>query len=168
MRSTSAGGDLDGLSNGELLEQAAALVAEQNRLAARLARVGRRAENRQACEHDGLASMSSWLTTHTRLSGGEVAAVLRQGRALERLPAVEAAYLAGQVSGDTVEVIAEIVRPENVDRAVAQRVDLGAVERTCSSSRSPRRTGTCAPPSAATSRGWIPTGGNRTPPRNAP
>ena len=129
MCSTSADrDDLDGLTDGELLEHAAALVVEQQRIAARLARVVRRAENRQACEHDGLKSMTSWLSAHTRLSGGEVAAVLRQGRALERLPAVEAAYLAGAVSGDCVEVIAEIVRPENHDRAVEQCIELPVIE----------------------------------------
>ena len=129
MCSTPAGGDdLDGLTDGELLAHAAALVVQQRRIAARLARVVRRAENRQAAEHDGLKTMTSWLTTHPRLSGGEVLAVLRQGRALERLPAVEAAYLAGAVSGDCVEVIAEIVRPENLDRAIAQGIDLPAVE----------------------------------------
>ena len=127
MCSTSADGDLDGLSDGELLEHVGSLVAEQNRLSARLARAVRRAENRQASEHDGLRTMSAWLRTHTRLSGPAILGLVRQGRAMEHLPAVEAAYLAGGITGDSVETIAEIVRPEHLDRALAQDVDLGEV-----------------------------------------
>jgi hypothetical protein len=122
--------DLDGLSDGELLEYVSALVAEQNRATARLARAVRAAENRQAAEHDGLKSMKSWLRTHGRLSGAAISGLVREGRAVEQLPAVEAAFLAGQVTADQVDAIAEIVTPANLDRAAAAGVDLGAVEQT--------------------------------------
>ncbi len=46
---------------GDVLEDVAALVAERNRLDARLARLVRAAEASQAPERDGQKSMSSWL-----------------------------------------------------------------------------------------------------------
>src|SRR5919107_4834429 len=116
--------DLDGLSDGELLEHVRELVAEQNRVAARLARAVRAAECRQSAEQDGLKSMTSWLRTHTRLSGAAITGLVRQGRAVERLPAVEAGFAAGALTADQVEVLAEIARPANLDRAAAQHVDL--------------------------------------------
>src|SRR4051794_25160822 len=118
MCSTTADDGLDVLSDGELLEHVKSLVAAQNRVAARLARAVRAAECRQSAEHDGLKSMKSWLCTHTRLSGAAITGIVRQGRAVEQLPAVEAAFGAGEVTGDQVEVIAEIVKPDNLDRAV--------------------------------------------------
>jgi hypothetical protein len=126
MRSSAV--ELDGLSDGGLLDHVQDLVAEQNRIAARLARAVRAAENRQACEHDGLKTMKAWLRTHTRLSGAAIAGVVREGRAIERLTAVEAAFLAGAVTADQVDTIAEIVKPENLDRASVQDIDLGVVE----------------------------------------
>ena len=132
--STGSSDGPDALSDGGLLEHVGELVAEQNRLAARLARAVRKAENRQAAEHDGLKTMKSWLktmkswlTTHIRLSGPAVAGIVRQGRALEVLAAVEAAFLAGHITGDQVETIAEIVKPEYLDRAQAQDIDLSVV-----------------------------------------
>ena len=118
---------LEGRSDAELLDRARRLTAARNRIDATLAATVGRAENRQSAEHDGLKTMKSWLTSHTRLSGSAVASIVRQGRALEVLPSVEAAYLAGAVTGDQVETIAEIVRPEHLDRALAQQVDLADI-----------------------------------------
>jgi hypothetical protein len=126
--STAADEGLDDLSDGELLEHVQGLVAEQNRVAARLARAVRAEECRQSAEHDGLKTMKAWLRTHTRLSGAAISCIVRQGRVVDRLPAVAAAFAAGQVTGDQVEVIAEIVTPGNLDRAIAQDIDLEVVE----------------------------------------
>src|SRR5215211_1665559 len=90
--------DLDGLSDGELLEHVRGLVAEQNRVAARLARAVRAAECRQAAEHDGLKTMTSWLRTHCRLSGAAITGRLKEGRAAALLPAVEVSFLAGELT----------------------------------------------------------------------
>ena len=122
------GEDLHDRSDAELLDRSRRLVAARNRLDAALASTARRAESRQSAGHDGLKSMRSWLTTHTRLSPPAITGIVRQGRALEVLPAVEAAYLAGRITGDQVETIAEIVRPEHLDRAAAQRIDLAEIE----------------------------------------
>src|SRR3712207_3740658 len=128
-RSGSAAVDLDQLSDGELLDHVKRLVAEQNRVAGQLAAAVRKAECRQAAEHDGLKSVKSWLRTHTRLSGRAIGQLVGNGRALEFLPAVEAAFAAGRVTGDQVDVIADIARPEHRDRAAAQDVDLAVIER---------------------------------------
>jgi hypothetical protein len=48
---STAATELDGLSDGELLEHVKDLVAEQNRLAARLTGAVRAAENGQSAEH---------------------------------------------------------------------------------------------------------------------
>src|SRR5215211_8375533 len=100
--------DLDGLSDGELLEHVRGLVAEQNRVAARLARAVRAAECRHSAEYDGLKTMTSWLRTHCRMSGAAITGLVKEGRAVEHLPAVEAAFLAGKLTPDQVDAIAVI------------------------------------------------------------
>ncbi|HYO35216.1 MAG TPA: endonuclease, partial [Geodermatophilus sp.] len=74
------------LSSGDVLDDVAALVAERNRIDARLARLVRAAEVSQAPERDGLKSMSSWLQGHCRLTGAVASKLVRVGRALEHLP----------------------------------------------------------------------------------
>src|SRR5215213_4930208 len=103
------------VDDGARLDRVRRLVAEQNRIAAQLAAAVRYAEIHQSAEHDGLKSMKSWLRTHTRLSGAAVTGIVRQGRAMTHLPAVEAAFLAGEVTPDQVDVLAEIVKPDNFD-----------------------------------------------------
>ena len=128
MCSTLPDGDLDGLTDGELLEHIGSLVAEQNRVAARLARAVRAAECRQAAERDGLRSMRSWLRTHTRLSERTAKQVVDTGRALPSLPAAAAAFTAGELTAEQVAVLAPITAPERVTRAAEAGVDLAAVE----------------------------------------
>ena len=85
-----AADDLHGLPAGTQLEQIAELVQARNRLDAQLARRVRVAELTQAPERDGLTSMASWLRGHCRLSPAAANQLVRNGRALERLPAVAA------------------------------------------------------------------------------
>ena len=120
--------ELDGLTAADLLAQTAALIAERNRIDARLARVAGRAELAQAPEHDGLTSMSSWLRGHGRLSGRAAKGVVRTGRVLEQLSAVAAGCVAGVISAEQVAVIAPVVTPETLDRAAAQGVDLAELD----------------------------------------
>ena len=116
------------VDDGARLDRVRRLVVEQNRLAAELAAAVRACEVHQSAEHDGLKSMKSWLRTHTRLSGAAVTGLIKQGRAAALLPAVEAAFLAGEITPDQVDAIAVIAAPENLDRAAAQDIDLGVVE----------------------------------------
>lgn len=123
-----AGDDLFGLSAAGLLERTAELVRVRNRLDAELARTVRRAELAQACEYDGSKSMASWLRGHARLSPSAAAQMVRNGRALESLPAVAAAWAAGAVTAEQVAVIAPVVKPEHVAAAAEQGVDLSEVD----------------------------------------
>src|SRR4051794_41791204 len=82
--------DLHGLPSAELLDRVAELVAARNRIDAELARTVRRAELAQAAEHDGLKTMACWLRGHARLSPTAAGQLVRNGRALESLPAVAA------------------------------------------------------------------------------
>src|SRR4051794_22726097 len=85
-----AGDDLHAMTAPELLDRTAVLVAARNRIDAELARTVRRAELAQAAEHDGLKTMASWLRGHARLSPAAAGQLVRNGRALESLPAVAA------------------------------------------------------------------------------
>jgi Domain of unknown function (DUF222) len=123
-----AADDLHVLDDGALLARTAELVRARNRIDAELARTVRVADVRQACEHDGLKTMPSWLRGHARLSTDEAARVVRTGRALEHLPALTEAFAAGDVTADQVAVVAPITKDEKLAAAAAQDVDLAEVD----------------------------------------
>src|SRR3954471_24311291 len=52
----------------------------------------------------------------------------KAGRVQECLPAVAAACVAGEISADQVEVLAEVTTPEALDKATAADVDLTTIE----------------------------------------
>ncbi len=108
-------------TTGDVLDDVAALVAERNRLDARLARLVRSAELSQAPERDGLKSMSSWLQGHCRLSGAEASRLVRNGRAVEHLPVLAEAAEAGLVTAAQVAVAADVVTPVRRGRASTRR-----------------------------------------------
>jgi Domain of unknown function (DUF222) len=111
------------------LERVRRLVAGSNRMTALLATAVREAQAHQSAEADGLRSITSWLRTHVRLSGAAVTGLVREGRAIALLPAVEAAFSAGMLTADQVDTIAVIATPENLDKAAAQGIELAVVER---------------------------------------
>ncbi len=111
-----------------MLDDVAALVAERNRIDAALARAVRAAELSQAPERDGQRSMTSWLRGHCRLSGSEASRSVRNGRAMEHLPALAEAAEAGLVSASQVAVAADVVTPRRFAAAAAQGVDLAEVD----------------------------------------
>ena len=110
------------------LDRVRRLTAAANRITALQARAVRDAECHQSAEHDGLKSMKSWLRTHTRLSGAAITGLVKEGRAVELLPAVQAAFTAGALTADQVDTLAVIATPENLDRAAAQDIDLAVIE----------------------------------------
>src|SRR5918998_984756 len=118
-------GDLRG---GDVLDDVAAAVAERNRQDARLARLVRSAELSQAPERDGQRSMTSWLRGHCRLSVSEAARLVRNGRALEHLPALAEAHDAGLASAAQVAEAARAVTPERLSDAAAAGVDLVMID----------------------------------------
>jgi hypothetical protein len=118
-------GDLVG---GDVLDDVAVLVAERNRIDAALARRVRAAELAQAPERDGLRSMASWLRGHCRLSVAEASRLVRNGRALEHLPALGEAHDAGLVSAAQVAEAARAVAPERLSAAAGAGVDLAVID----------------------------------------
>ena len=110
------------------LEKVRRLTTAANRVAALQARAVRDAESHGSSEHDGLKTMTSWLRTHTRLSGAAITGLVQQGRAAGLLSAVAAASLAGELTPDQVDTIAVIGTLENVERAAAQSIDLAEIE----------------------------------------
>src|SRR4051794_2804731 len=123
-----AGDDLHAMTAPELLDRTAVLVAARNRIDAELARTVRRAELAQAPEHDGLKTMASWLRGHTRLSPAAAGQLIRNGRALEFLPAVAAGSAAGLITAEQVSVLAPLTRPEHLTAAADQGVELAEVD----------------------------------------
>ncbi|SFO92497.1 HNH endonuclease [Geodermatophilus dictyosporus] len=128
MCSSSAAIETDGLSDGELLDAIAATVAARNREDARLARLVRAAEHRQAAERDGLKSMRSWLGGHCRLSATAAARMVGNARVLEHLPALAEAHDAGLVSAEQVSIAATVLTPERLAAAAGQGVDLTEID----------------------------------------
>ncbi|WP_199583134.1 HNH endonuclease signature motif containing protein [Blastococcus sp. TF02-9] len=123
-----AGQDLKGSFGPAVIERAGALVIAKNRLDAELARTVREGELTQACEHDGKATMASWLRGHHRLSKAQAARLVRNGRTLEQLPVLAAAAAVGAVTAEAVGVIAPVVSEVNLARAAAQGVDVGEID----------------------------------------
>jgi hypothetical protein len=120
--------DLAPLFGPALLDRLRPLLAAQNRLAAEIARTVRECEVSGAAEHDGLKTMPAWLRGHGRRSTAEAARVVRAGRALAHLPALAAAFAAGQVTGEQVAVIGQVTDAEHLAQAADQGVDLAAVD----------------------------------------
>jgi hypothetical protein len=116
------------LAGGDVLDDVAALVAERNRIDAALARRVRAAELSQAPDRDGLKSMTSWLGGHCRLSPAEASRLVRNGRAIEHLPALAEAHHAGLVSAAQVAEAARAVTPQRLSSAAAQGVDLAVID----------------------------------------
>jgi hypothetical protein len=120
--------DLHALDDSALLDRAAWLIRERNRIDAELARTVRLADARQACEHDGLKTMPSWLRNHARLSAAAAAELVRCGRVLEHLPVLAAAFGAGEVTVDQVTAVAPIARDDHRAAAAEQGVDLAEID----------------------------------------
>src|SRR4051794_26149406 len=119
--------DLHALSDEELLDRSRRLVERQNRIAAELARTVRAADNKQAFERDGMKSAQSWLRGHCRLSRAAASQVVRNGRALEHLPAVGAGHADGDLTADQVSLIGLLTAPRCVASLEAQDGDLAAI-----------------------------------------
>jgi hypothetical protein len=120
--------DLTPLLGPALLERLRPLLAAQNRLAAEIARTVHECGVSGAAEHDGLATMASWLRGHGHLSIAEAARVVRAGRALAHLPAMAAAFAAGADTGEQAAVIGQVTDAEHLAQAADQGVDLAAVD----------------------------------------
>ncbi len=120
--------DLAPLFGPALLERLRPLLVAQNRIAAEVARTVRECEVSGAAEHDGLKTMASWLRGHGHLPVQEAARVVRAGRALEHLPAMAAAFVAGAVTGEQAAVLGRVAEPTALALAAERDVDLAEVD----------------------------------------
>src|SRR4051812_24005871 len=118
----------DLVTDDQVLDRTRLLVAVCNAATAELTRTVRKAENVQAPERDGLKSMRSWLRGHVRLSSAAAHRISRNGRALEQLPAVAAAFARGAVTAQQVAVIAPVAAVDVQAEAVGQGIDLSEVD----------------------------------------
>ena len=123
-----AGEDLQAMFGPQVIDRTGRLLRAQNRLAAQVARTVREGEVTRAAEHDGKATMQSWLLGHGRLSPGAAHRLVAAGRALTQLPAVAAAFADGRVTAEQVAAIVPVTRPEHVAAAADQGVDLAEVD----------------------------------------
>jgi Domain of unknown function (DUF222) len=113
----------------ELLDRTRHLVEVINQAQAELSRTVRVGENRQAFEADGMATPQSWLRGHCRLSGSAASQVVRNGRAMEQLPALAEAHAAGNLTADQVSLIGRITAPRSVALIDARGGDLAGIDR---------------------------------------
>src|SRR4051794_28249361 len=124
-----AADDVRSLAPRQQLDRITEILEARNRLDAQLARSVRAAELQQAPEDDGLKSMQSWLRGHGRLSPGAAGQLVRNGRALEHLPALAAAFEDGAVTAEQVAVVAPVVKENRRTAALSQDLDLAEVDR---------------------------------------
>jgi Domain of unknown function (DUF222) len=124
-----AADDVRSLAPRQQLDRITEILEARNRLDAQLARSVRAAELQQAPEDDGLKSMQSWLRGHGRLSPGAAGQLVRNGRALEHLPALAAAFEDGAVTAEQVAVVAPVVKEDRRTAALSQDLDLAEVDR---------------------------------------
>src|SRR3712207_4670734 len=72
--------------------------------------------------------MRSWLRTHTRIPDPAAKRLIDTGRALESLPAAEAAFTAGTIGADQLAAIAPITASKRLEQAANLGVDVPEVE----------------------------------------
>jgi hypothetical protein len=116
------------LSDEQLRETVPLAQLGINRLSAVLTRSVAAGDARQVQRADGMVSMKTWLTGHCRLSGREASALVRDGRRLADLPALSAAYSAGEVTAAHVGVVTSAVTPARVAVAAANGIDLATTD----------------------------------------
>lgn len=116
------------LADGEVLEAIPLVQSSINQLGALLTRLVAVADRRGAQRSDGMVSMKTWLTGHCRLSGREAAALVRDGRRLGELPALAAAYAAGEVTAAHVGLVTAAVTPARTAVAAANGIDLATTD----------------------------------------
>src|SRR5690242_4179763 len=112
--------ELHALPGPELLDRIRNQVEAVNSAQATLTRLVRVADAQRAFAGDGQKTAASWLRGHCRLSPAAASQVVRTGRALEQLPAVEDLHAAGALTAAQVDVIAQFTGPKWAPRIQAQ------------------------------------------------
>ena len=123
-----AADDVRALAPRQQLDEISALLEARNRIDAQLARRVRAAELQQAPEDDGMKSMQSWLRGRGRLSAAAAGQLVRNGRALDHLPALATAFAEGAVTAEQVAVVAPAVKEDRRTAALEQGLDLAELD----------------------------------------
>ena len=131
--------DVQQLGSRHQLDGIRQLLEARNRIEAQLTRRVRAAELQQAPEDDGQKSMRSWLRGHGRLGPAAAGQLVRNGRALDHLPALAAAFADGAVTAEQVAVIAPVAAADRRAAALAQGIDLSEVDQTLTAVAAERR-----------------------------
>ncbi|MGY1708152.1 DUF222 domain-containing protein [Geodermatophilus sp. SYSU D00758] len=121
--------DLDRLGDEPLLELVGELVTAANRVAAALTTAVRAADRREAHRRDGAVSMRAWLRGQCRLAPADASAIVSTGRRLEGMPAVSAAFAAGEITAVHARVITKAMTPRRVAKAAEAGVDHAVTDR---------------------------------------
>jgi hypothetical protein len=116
------------LADGELLDGLPLLQTTINGLAALQTRCVAAVDIRDAQHADGMTTVKTWLTGHCRIAGRDAAGLVRAGRRLAHLPALAAAYAAGEVTAAHVDVITAALTPARRRVAEANGIDLATTD----------------------------------------
>jgi hypothetical protein len=116
------------LVDGEVLDGLPVLQGALNKLSALQTRFVAAADRRDAPRVDGMVTTKTWLTGHCRIAGRDAAGLVRAGRRLVHLPALAAAYAAGQVTPAHVDLITAAVTPARIRVAEANGIDLATTD----------------------------------------
>ena len=107
-----------------MLSDLLALLAERDRIDARIAVLIAEADASGEWALDGAASMTQWLRANTRLRGGEAGGLVKRANKLRHLPVIARAWLDGTLSRGQVEAVLANVNGDVIDRLAADEAEL--------------------------------------------
>lgn len=116
--------DLDALTADQLNEAVVALQTAKARLEAAEAQVVARWDARRCWDVDGARSGAAWLTWRCRIPGNVAQQRIRHARAARELPAVAAAWAAGEIDHSHVAALLCVRNPRTEERFVEGHLDL--------------------------------------------
>ena len=99
--------DLDTLTDGELDDELVRLIRLRHRLDAEIARRADRWDRRTIWRGDGSKAPWARLSRTATLAPGTARGILRRGHAVAAMPATAAAWAAGELGADHVELLAD-------------------------------------------------------------
>src|ERR1044071_9064170 len=104
--------DLDGLTDGEIVEHLLALHALKARLEGALVAATGVFDRRQLHAADAARTTAGWLTARVDQTRGRCGADVTVARALRSMPIVEAASREGRLGRAKVDLLVEVCTPE--------------------------------------------------------
>lgn len=124
------GADLDGLGSATLSEMVERLQVLKARLEAAEARVVARWDAERCWQADGARNGAAWLAWRCRIPVPVAGQRVRHARAVRDLPAVEAAWAAGEIDRSHISTLLGVRNPRTEERFVDGHQELLAAART--------------------------------------